>query len=426
MINRMFKGVALCGALCALNGFADECKGVVLYSDGNDNGQMVEAGRTFPEPPEWMANWGNFGDMVSPYIRLSGVKDVQGDWKGLLSFSSLPLRVDGGVLRLKVRSTQNVKFGVWLKGYASESGIYYAELTANKTHSLEIPLGSFGVTGTFDVVNVGVGLFQVPQYQYTTLLVDDIEFSCAKNNASAESSSSVAWNDMNEAPWEYEFSNAEAWSASRDVRLLPALESEFSAAHSPQERNSLVSKTNEDFLVSEVEHLKIANSVRAVEMTAKKSRLMWYDNLYTVVRNRLREKAVANPKQLYFEAEAVAANSDYTVIPLLVADLDYAYSACADSACNTNQIVNAHLLTAGLPTSFVRGSKVSLVLDPYFVVTKQRKLPTISICVSGSCKMIRPKEQLELEFPSTGLQTIVVKMNSGDRNVEQKLFVEVK
>ena len=156
MINRMFKGVALCGALCALNGFADECKGVVLYSDGNDNGQMVEAGRTFPEPPEWMANWGNFGDMVSPYIRLSGVKDVQGDWKGLLSFSSLPLRVDGGVLRLKVRSTQNVKFGVWLKGNASESGIYYAELTANKTHSLEIPLASFGVTGAFDVVNVGV------------------------------------------------------------------------------------------------------------------------------------------------------------------------------------------------------------------------------------------------------------------------------
>jgi hypothetical protein len=148
--------------------------------------------------------------------------------------------------------------------------------------------------------------------------------------------------------------------------------------------------------------------------------------LYTIVRNRLRENAVANPKQLYFEAEAVAANSDYSVIPLLVADLDYAYSACADSTCDTKQIFNAHLLTAGLPTSFVRGSKVSLVLDPYFVVTKQRELPSISVCVSGTCKTILPKEQLELEFPSSGLQTITVKIKSAERYVEQKLFVEVK
>lgn len=427
MASRMFKGVALCGALWALNGFAEECKGVVLYSDGNDNGQMIETGRTFPEPPEWKANWGNVDGLVAPYIRLSGIKNMQDDWKGLLSFPSLPLHVDGGVLRLKVRSTQNVKFGVWLKGNASESAIYYTGLIANKTHSLEIPLASFGVTGAFDVVNVGVGLFQVPQNQYTTLFIDDVGFSCVKNGVSAESSSSSAtWKNMDETPWEYQFSNAESWVPSRDVRLLPDLESEFTAAHSPQKRNSLVSKTNEDFLVNEWEHLKIVNSVQATEMPAKKSRMTWYDNLYTVVRNRLREKTVANPKQLYFEAEAIAANSDYTVIPLLVADLDYAYSVCADSTCNTEQIFNAHLLTVGLPTSFVRGSKISFVLDPYFVVTKQRELPSISICISGSCKTIQSKERIELEFPSTGLQTVVVKMKNGDRNVEQKLFVEVK
>ncbi|SIO27356.1 hypothetical protein [Fibrobacter sp. UWB11] len=424
VINRMFKGVALCGALWALNGFAEECKGVVLYSDGNDNGQMIETGRTFPEQPEWKANWGDFGNMVSPYIRLSGIKNVQGDWKGLLSFPSLPLHVDGGVLRLKVRSTQNVRFGVWLKSATSESGIYYAELTADKTHSLEIPLANLGVTGAFDVANVGVGLFQVPQYQYTTLFIDDVGFSCVKN--SVEPSSSVSLGNANDVPWEYEFSNAEAWSSSREERLLPALESEFSAAYSLQKKNLLMSKTDADFLVSELEHLKIVNSIRAPEMTAKKSRLTWYDNMYTIVRNRLRENVVANPKQLYFEAEAVAANSDYTVIPLLVADLDYAYNACADSACNTNNVIKAHLLTAGLPTSFVRGSKVSLILDSYFVVTKQRELPSISVCVSGSCKIILPGARLELEFPSTGLQTIVVKMKSGDRNVEQKLFVEVK
>jgi hypothetical protein len=82
----MFKGVALAGALLALDGFAEECKGVALYSDGSDNGQMIETGRTFPESPEWKANWGNFDGMNAPYIRLSGMKNVQGDWKGLLSF----------------------------------------------------------------------------------------------------------------------------------------------------------------------------------------------------------------------------------------------------------------------------------------------------------------------------------------------------
>jgi hypothetical protein len=62
------------------------------------------------------------------------MKNVPGDWKGLLSFQKLPLHVDGGVLRLKVRATQNVRFGVWLKGSLSESRVYYVNLTANKTH----------------------------------------------------------------------------------------------------------------------------------------------------------------------------------------------------------------------------------------------------------------------------------------------------
>ena len=424
MSYRMFKGVAFAGALLALNGFASECKGVALYSDGSDNGQMIESGRTFPEPPEWMANWGNFDGMGAPYIRLSGMKNVQGDWKGMLSFQKLPLHVEGGVLRLKVRATQNVRFGVWLKGSLSESRVYYVNLTANKTHSLEIPLESLGVTGSIDVVNVGVGLFQVPQYQYTTLFIDDVEFSCAKNAAGTGSTSLVEPESVDHL--EYEFSNVDAWSEKRNSRFLPSEESEFSAAHSQQERDSLLSKTNGDFLVSELEHLKIVNSIRASEMTAQKSRLVWFDNLYSVVRNRLRENVVANPKQLYFEAEAVAARSDYTVIPLLVADLDYVYSACADSACVATQNVNAHLLMAGLPTSFVRGSKMSLVLDPYFIVTQQRELPSVSVCTSGTCKALLLGERLDLEFPSTGIQKIVVKLNNGEQRVEQNLFVEVK
>ena len=427
MINRMCKGIALMGALFALNGFADECKDVVLYSNGNDKGQMVESGMTFPELPEWKTNWGNQDGMEPPYIRLSGMKNLQDDWKGVLSFQSLPQHVDGGVLRLKVHATQNASFGVWLVNSSGKSNVHYVGLTANRTQSLEIPLVNLGVTGAVDVMNVGVGLFHVPQYQYTTLFIDDVGFSCVKNSigssSSAMSSSSFGANGDS---LEYEFSNVESWSEKRDARYLPSLESNFTAAYSEQQRDSLLLRTNSDFVVDELEHLKIVNTVRATDVSPKKSRMSWYDNLYSVVRNRLRENVVANPKQLYFEAEAIAAISDYTVIPLLVADLDYAYSACADSLCSSVQIVNAHLLEAGLPTSFVRGSKVSILLDPYFVVTKQRSLPSISVCVSGKCETLPMKGRLDLEFPSVGKQKIVVKMNRGGQTVEQNLFVEVK
>ena len=429
MINRMFKGIALMGALFALNGFASECKDVVLYSNGNDNGQMVESGMTFPELPEWKANWGNLEGMNAPYIRLSGMKNLQDDWKGLLSFQSLPLHVDGGVLRLKVHATQNARFGVWLVNSSGVSNVHYVGLAANRTQSLEVPLANLGVTGTVDVLNVGIGLFHVPQYQYTTLFVDDVGFSCVKTNVGGSSSSVASSSSSvhaNDGYLEYEFSNVESWSEKRDARYLPSLESNFTAVYSEPKRISLLSKTNGDFVVSELEHLKIVNTVRATDMLPAKSRTSWYDNLYSVVRNRLRENVVANPKQLYFEAEAIAAASDYTVIPLLVADLDYAYNACADSLCSTMQIVNAHLLEAGLPTSFVRGSKVSFVLDPYFVVTKQRTLPSISVCVSGTCSSLPMKGRLELEFPSSGKQKIVIKMKNGGQTVEQNLFVEVK
>lgn len=428
MINRMFKGIALMGALFALNGFAAECKDVVLYSNGNDKGQMIESGMTFPELPEWKANWGNQDGMNAPYIRLSGMKNLQDDWKGLLSFQSLPLYVDGGVIRLKVHATQNARFGVWLVNSSGVNDVHYVGLTANRTQSLEIPLANLGVTGAVDVMNVGIGLFHVPQYQYTTLFIDDVGFSCVKNNAVASSSSAVSSSSVhaNDDYLEYEFSNVESWSETRKARFLPSVESDFTAAYSEQKRDSLLSKTNGNFVISELEHLKIVNTVRATDMLPAKSRTSWYDNLYSVVRNRLRENVVANPKQLYFEAEAIAAASDYTVIPLLVADLDYAYNACADSLCSSMQIVNAHLLAAGLPTSFVRGSKVSFVLDPYFVVTKRRTLPSISVCVSGTCSSLPMKGRLDLEFPSSGKQKIVIKMKNGGQTVEQNLFVEVK
>ena len=59
-------------------------------------------------------------------------------------------------------------------------------------------------------------------------------------------------------------------------------------------------------------------------------------------------------------------------------------------------------------------------------MTQQRELPSVSVCTSGTCKALLLGERLDLEFPSTGIQKIVVKLNNGEQRVEQNLFVEVK
>lgn len=84
MRNRIWGPLALGGALLSSTAFAANCKNLVLYENGSSKGHMEESTRSFPEPPEWSANWGDFDNMKSPYIRLSGMRNYHGDWTGSL------------------------------------------------------------------------------------------------------------------------------------------------------------------------------------------------------------------------------------------------------------------------------------------------------------------------------------------------------
>lgn len=420
-MNRMLSGIVLLGAFLTSGGHAGECKEVALYTDVSSVGNVVES--NFPESPEWKTNWGNLDGMVPPYIRWSGMRNVRGDWTTLLSFSTLPATVEGGSLQLKVRVTQNSKFGVWLAGSFGKSSVYYVDIPANVTKFVDVPLSKVSVNGKVNVEKVGFGLFNVPQYQYTTMFIDDIYLTCGKNSANSGVTSAET---SSEETAGYEFSDVNSRDAHRENRYLPRLESEFTAAYENQMRDSLLALTNANFVMPEWEHQKLKRNVEATSMTPKKSRMAWFDNLYSVLRNRVRESVVANPKNLFYEAEAIAAATDYTFMPILLANMDYAYEACTDTSCKSTRFLNARLLQAGLPSSFVRGSKLTLAYDPFFLTTTERSMPKLSVCVDGKCSSIAPKEILQLEFPSAGVQKIIVKLTDGNLTVNQNLFVEVK
>ena len=79
---------------------------LVLYNgNGNESPQMETATRTWPEPPEYYANWGIMDGMNPPYIRLSGQSNETRDWTGAFTFSNLPAKISNGNLQITANTT---------------------------------------------------------------------------------------------------------------------------------------------------------------------------------------------------------------------------------------------------------------------------------------------------------------------------------
>ena len=417
MNNRMVGLLVPVFALAAMTANAQVCEEGVLYSGTNTPGQMVSSVSTFPEMPEWNANWGDMGGMKSPYIRLSGMKNVKDDWIGAFEFKTLPKSVQGGNLRLKVRATQNAKVGVWLSGLNGKGSVVYNVVPANTTQNLEIPVERLLGSGLQQVEKVWIGLFDVPAYQYTTLFIDDVSLSCVAGAASA----SVGKPDL-----EYEPTKTNPLSPVRAPYILSSSVPPASAAYSASERRLLADSTNAKFAVNLLEHLQIQSSLKKDSAAPSESRRQWYTNMYIVERNRLQDSVVANGKAVFEEAAAFAAAGEYSFMPLLVADVDYAYRNCADSSCVASKFTNARLLQAGLPSSFIRGSKLKLVYDPYFTVMQNRNLPSVEVCAANKCEKLAAGGTAEFEFESAGVQKMTVTLGSGGITQKQNLFVEVK
>lgn len=428
MVNRMLRRIVSVAVFAVMAVNAQVCEEKILYNGAGAPGQMESSSRTFPEAPEWFANWGEMGSMKAPYIRLSGMKNVKGDWIGALDLRTLPADVQGGFLRLKVRATQRVRFGVWLSGTKGTGNVVFNDVPANETRELKLPVESVLGSGIQRVEKVWIGLFGVPAYQYTTLFVDDVVLSCSvKQTAPTElADDGLGIGVEAGSPNVYAVTNTVAKSPAREPLCLSSTAAPSSAAYSDDARRRLADSTTEKFAVSFKEHRQIRESLAQEECTPKESRRLWYRNMFFVDRNRLRDSVIANPKGVFDEAVALAAANNYALMPMLVADVDYAFADCQDSLCSVTRYTNARLLQAGLPSSFVRGSKLTLVYDPYFTVTQKKTLPQIDVCVSDKCSRLPVGGTTELEFESAGVQKVVVKLTSGGETQRQNLYVEVK
>lgn len=423
MTNRTLKGAAIAGLLAAICSNAETCRDALLYDGSLYNGRMEESTRTFPEVPEWKANWGNFENMDAPYIRLSGIKNQKGDWTGNLVFDNFPLSLSGGKIRMSVRSTQNAKFGIWLTGNSGTGNVAFFNLKANTTQVIDTPVETLLNSGNVSVSKIGVGLFGVEANQYTTLFIDNLKFTCTANAAGSGAGSSVATgNDSESAP--YYFRNVNPSSPTREFLITTVAAPK--AALKTEERESYRLKTARKFVLDEQEHRQITNFQEAKSLTAKKSREGWYKSLFIVERKRIEDNAIASPKNLFHEAGEIAAESGNTIIPLLVADIDYAIKRYTDTTFIDYKLEDYHLLLAGLATSETRGSKVKVVYDPFFVTTTRNSLPNVEVCVASKCQNLEAGKEISLEFGSAGEQAITVKLRSGNTSVQQNLKLEVK
>ncbi len=422
MTNRILKGAVFAGLVCATASNAGNCREAVLYDGSNHNGQMEEAGRTFPEAPEWTANWGDFENMKSPYIRLSGIKNETADWTGTLTFSGLPAVTEGGTFSISVRSTQGGKFGIWLQGNSGTGNVSFHTLKANSTQVITLPVQNLLGNGNATVNKVGIGLFGVPAYQYTTLFVDNIKLSCTGNAGDISNAGSET--PANSEGASYFFRDVNPASSARTFYVEPVPSAK--KALDDATRSELARRTSRPFVLTEQEHRQVIKFQAAKNLSPKESRDGWYKSMFTVDRKRLRDSVIASPKNLFLEAGDVAASMEKRTIPVLVADLDYAIRRFTDTTLTTTELEDFHLLLAGFPVSAVYGSKVKFVYDPYFAATTRNTLPLMEICTKQKCASVSPKGSAEIEFDSAGEQEVIVKLSSDGVTVQQNLKLEVK
>jgi hypothetical protein len=346
------------------------------------------------------------------------MRNYRSDWTGSLVFDALPATVQGGSLKLKVRSTQAANFGVWLSGAGGNGKISFHTLAAGKAQSLEIPITDLLGSGNVEVDKVGIGLFGVPANQYTTLFVDDIELTCVQEGGAVAAAGGSA------AP--YVFMDINPASPVREGLFEDVYERPVKSRYTAPERQSLKDKTQARFVVPEENHLKILGFKNADSLSTQKSWRGWYNSLFLVEKGRLEEGYIPNSKRIFEEAETVAAATDYTTLPVLLADVNYGVAYCGDSACTGQEIEDYRLTLVGLPMPYVQGSKIRLVYDPYFTVAPSGKLPRLEFCTAGKCLELDPKSEGILEFDSAGIQKILVQIHLENQTLKQNLFVEVR
>ena len=115
---KIVKVMQMIALLFSVHLFAAEQTEIKIYPG---EGFAEQNFSTFPEMPEWKANWGNQGGLMPPYIRFSGQKEASSDWNTRLVFQNFPQKVSKGILEMNLFATENITVGIKLENSSKES-----------------------------------------------------------------------------------------------------------------------------------------------------------------------------------------------------------------------------------------------------------------------------------------------------------------
>ncbi len=423
MLNRVFICVWFTCIVLASSIHSAECKSISLYSSNNPSPGFL-TNSSFPENPEWQANWGKLGEMEPPYIRFSGQHNQTKNWKAVISFPQMPFYVSSGFLELKVRATQKVQIKIVLEQAENNGLAYTTSINANQTHKLEIPISSLLSKSSLIVKGVSIELIQIPANQYTTLFLDDISFSCT-------STTPITNTVLKSSDTLFVFSETIAEKAARTPLDTGAMPISYALKkHSDSAQIVLRSLSENQIVMTENEHHILQAKVLEKPSSPKQSWKSWNECLYYINKNRLNDSLFANPKVLFREANNFSASYNYQVIPILVGLFNYDYYLCnqknSDSICIQKHLESSKIMVSGFSSSFIYGSKVEFILDPYFITTNQKTMPEIELFLHNQWVSLKIRSRITHSFDSLGLHSIPVKLYHGSDIIETTLLLEVR
>ena len=83
-------------------------------------------------------------------------------------------------------------------------------------------------------------------------------------------------------------------------------------------------------------------------------------------------------------------------------------------------------MVSGFSSSFIYGSKVEFILDPYFITTNQKTMPEIELFLHNQWVSLKIRSRITHSFDSLGLHSIPVKLYHGSDIIETTLLLEVR
>ena len=423
MLNRVFICVWFtCIALVASIHAAD-CNSISLYSSDNPSPGFLKSS-TFPENPEWKANWGILGDMKPPYIRFSGQQNQTKNWKAVISFSQMPIYASDGFLELKIRTTQKAQIKIALEQKEWNGSSYSFFLEGNQTQNLQIPVSSIVSKTSSLVEGISIELVQVPAYQYITLFIDDISFSCIATSSRANTYSK-------EVDTLFTFSETVIEKATRIPLDTEAVTIQYALKkHTDSAQIVLRSKSTSQIVLTEIEHLILQNVISQKATTPKQSWNNWNECLYYISKNRLSDSLFANPKAIFRQANDFSASYNYQAIPVLIGFFNYEFIHCeekrSDSTCIKEELKPSKIMIPGFGSSFIYSSKVDFILDPYFITTNQKSIPEIELFLQKEWVPLKVQSKITHTFDALGVHSIPVRLRYGSEVIETTLLLEVR